>query len=81
MLFKFRLAIISLMATVTEKFGLRIKQLRIKKGIKQDQLAVMAKIDPSYLNGIEAGKKNPSLKRIAKLSRVLKTSLSDLFNF
>ena len=69
------------MATVTQKFGQRVKDLRKKKGLTQEQLAEKAKIDHSYLNAIEAGKKNPSLKRIAKLARVLEVSLPEFFSF
>ena len=69
------------MATVTQKFGQRVRDLRKKKGLTQEQLAEMAKIDHSYLNAIEAGRKNPSLKRIAKLARVLEISLPEFFSF
>ena len=69
------------MATLREKFGQRIKELRKKQSLTQEKLAELAKIDYSYLNLIEAGKRNPSLKRIAKLARVLKVSISELFNF
>lgn len=69
------------MATITQKFGEKIKQLRKKQGLTQEKLAELAKMDYSYLNLIESGKKNPSLKRIAKLARVLKTPLPELFKF
>ncbi len=69
------------MSTVTQKFGQRVRDLRKKKGLTQEQLAEMAKIDYSYLNAIEAGRKNPSLKRIAKLARVLEISLPEFFSF
>lgn len=69
------------MATLTQKFGQRIKELRKKQELTQEKLAELAGIDFSYLNMIESGKKNPSLKRIAKLARILKISLSELFTF
>lgn len=69
------------MATLIEKFGKKIRELRKRQGLTQEKLAELARIDYSYLNLIEAGKRNPSLKRIAKLSRVLKVSLPELFTF
>ena len=69
------------MATLREKFGKRIKELRKKQGLTQEKLAELAMIDYSYLNLTEGGKRNPSLKRIGKLARVLKISLSELFRF
>lgn len=69
------------MATVRAKFGTKIRELRKKASLSQEKLAEQTKIDYTYLNMIEAGKRNPSLKIIAKLARVLKTSISDLFKF
>ena len=69
------------MASVNEKFGKRVKDLRKKKGFTQEKLAELTKIDYSYLNAIESGKKNPSLKRIAKIARVLGVSLRELLDF
>lgn len=69
------------MASLRVKFGVKIRELRKKQGISQEKLAEMVKIDYSYLNEIEAGKRNPSLKVVSKLSRSLKVSLPELFTF
>lgn len=69
------------MATLRGKFGLKIRELRKKRGLSQEKLAELVKIDYSYLNLIEAGKRNPSLKVITKLARTLKVSLPELFTF
>lgn len=69
------------MATLREKFGNRIRELRKKEGLTQEKLAELAGMDFSYLNMIETSKKNPSLQRIARLARVLKVPLSELFTF
>lgn len=66
------------MATVTQKFGLKLKKLRKQKGLTQEKLAELAGLDYSYLNMIESGKKNPTLKLIAKLARVLEVPLEEL---
>lgn len=66
------------MATINQKFGAKVKELRKKKGLTQEKLAELTKIDYSYLNAIEAGKKNPSLRRIAKIARVLEVPVSEL---
>lgn len=69
------------MSTLTGKFGKRVRELRKKQGLTQEKLAELAKMDYSYLNLIESGKKNPSLKRIGSLTRALGVKLSELFNF
>lgn len=69
------------MATVTQKFGQKVRKVRKQRGLTQEKLAELAGIDYSYLNLIENGKRNPSLKVIAKLSRVLGVRLEDLVCF
>lgn len=69
------------MATVIQKFGSKVKKLRSQKGLTQEKLAELASIDYSYLNLIENGKRNPSLKVIAKLARVLGVTLDDIVRF
>lgn len=68
------------MATVTQKLGDKIRKFRKQKGLSQEKLAELAKIDYSYLNLIEAGKRNPTIKRLAKIARVLGVPLKDLIN-
>lgn len=69
------------MATVNQKLGAKIRGIRKSKKMSQEELAFQAKIDYSYLNAIEAGKRNPSVKRVAEIARVLKISLKNLFDF
>lgn len=69
------------MATVNQKLGNKIKELRKSKNISQEELAFKAKTDYSYLNEIEAGKRNPSVKRVAEIAKVLEVSLKEIFDF
>lgn len=66
------------MASVTQKLGARIAKLRKQKGLTQEKLSEMAKLDYSYLNLIESGKRNPTIKKLAKISSALGVSLKDL---
>lgn len=68
------------MANINEKLGKKIKAIRKARGMKQEQLAYESKTDYSYLNEIEAGKRNPSVQRIEKIARALKVSIKDLFD-
>ncbi len=69
------------MATINQKLGEKIKKLRTARKMTQEDLAFQAGTDYSYLNEIEAGKRNPSVKRVSELAKVLKVSLKELFNF
>jgi transcriptional regulator with XRE-family HTH domain len=67
------------MANINEKLGKKIRAIRRAKGMSQEELAYQSKTDYSYLNEIEAGKRNPSVKRIDAIARALKVSIKDLF--
>ena len=67
---------------ILKKFGSRIKNLRLQKGItSQMALGYKAKIDRTYIGGIERGERNVALKNIEKLAKALNTTIPDLFKF
>lgn len=51
--------------------GGRVRQCREKRQWTQEDLAERAELDRSYIAGIEAGLRNPSIKAIAKIARGL----------
>lgn len=59
--------------------GWRVRQLREARRWTQETLAERADLDRSYVAGIEAGLRNPSVKAVAKIARGLGTSLAELF--
>lgn len=66
---------------IKEKFGKKIKDLRIKKGWSQERLALNAEINRTYIPGIETGKRNVSIVIIEKLSIALNVELTEILNF
>lgn len=54
--------------------GLKVKQLRMEKGMSLGELAAVTKISISYLNEIEKGKKFPKADKIAVLANALEVS-------
>jgi transcriptional regulator with XRE-family HTH domain len=59
-------------------FGNRIKEERLKLKLSQEKLALEADIDRTYMNDIEKGSRNISLKIAHKLSEALNIPLSNL---
>ena len=47
----------------------------------QEDLAFKVGVDRSYMGFVERGEKNPTLLTIGKISKALKTSLPELFDF
>ena len=51
---------------ITEKVGIRIRELRNELNLSQEKLALKADVDRTYLAGVEQGKRNPSIKSLEK---------------
>lgn len=64
---------------ITEKFGLRVKELRMDLGVSQEKFALSIDMDRTYLASVENGKRNISLNNIFKIANGLKISLEELF--
>lgn len=69
------------MKAIEKRFGERVRELRLAKGLSQEELAFRSGVHRTYLGSIERGERNPSLKNIAAIAEALGTSLSDLFRF
>jgi len=67
------------MSDINVKLGKKIRSIRKKQGLSQEELSFESETDYSYLNEIEAGKRNPSVKRLEKLAKALKVSVKELF--
>ena len=59
-------------------FGLKVRQLRLEKGLSFAQLSKQTGLSASYLNEIEKGKKYPKIEKINILSETLGVSFDDL---
>lgn len=61
--------------------GKRVRELRNSIGISQEELAVLAGLDRTYITSVECGKRNISIVNIEKLAIALHVSLNEFFNF
>ena len=59
-------------------FGRNVAKFRTDRGFSQDKLAEGADLDRTYVSGIERGVRNPGIKVVIKLARVLDVSLDEL---
>ena len=60
--------------------GQYIRQLREKCDISLRELAGKLKISAAFLSDVELGRRHPSEKVLARIARLLETSLEDLRN-
>ncbi len=63
-----------------ETFGLNVAKERIKQNISAYELSLRLGKDASYINKLENGKINVSLKMIIEIAEMLKIDIKELFN-
>jgi len=71
---------INIMDKIKENIGLRIKDLRSKAKISQEELALRADLDRTYINSVENGRRNISIVNIEKIALALNSSIKAFFN-
>ncbi len=62
-----------------ETFGLNVSKERINQKLSAYELSLRIGKDVSYINKLENGKINPSLKTMLLISQELKINIIDLF--
>lgn len=60
-------------------FGQRVVELRRAQSLSQQALAHQAGLDPTYLSGVEQGRRNLGLINVCKIADALGTSPGALF--
>lgn len=62
------------------RLAANVLRLRAAKGLTQEQLALEAEVDRTYVSQIERSLKNPSLLILHKLARILDSSVVGLLS-
>ena len=68
------------MAEINKTVGKRIRLLREKKNLTQENLAFEAGVHRAYIGQIERGEKNLGLINLQKIAKALKLSPSKLLD-
>lgn len=64
-----------------QAFGKRVRELRLEKGLTQEQLAEKLGVSENYVGMIERAERNTSLEKVFKIAKALEIRTSELFNF
>lgn len=64
-----------------KRLGLRIKQLRMARGLSQAKLGLSILKDQQSIHKVEAGEFNPTYLYLLEISKGLEVSISELLNF
>ena len=62
-----------------KQFGLNVAKERIKQNLSAYELSLRLGKDPSYVNKLENGKINVSLKMIISIAEILNIPITNLF--
>lgn len=69
------------MATLRKSFGQRLRQIRLKRRMSQEQFAELLDISVDFLSLIERGRNAPSFETLEKIAKRLRMPVADLFVF
>lgn len=71
-------ALIRPMEDVRQTLAKNMRLARRAAGFSQEELAHRAKVDRTYVSGIERSVRNPTITVVAKFARVLNTTAGEL---
>lgn len=63
-----------------KRFGDLVRRLRKAEGYSQEGFALRAGLHPTYLNSIEQGNRNISIRTADQIAKALGTTLASLFS-
>ena len=61
--------------------GKRLRELRRRNGLKQEQLAEIISVESASISNIENGRNYPSLQTLENIIVALNTSFSEVFDY
>lgn len=64
---------------VLSNLGVRIKELRLKKKITQNELAMLCNFEKASMSRIESGKTNITITTLHKIGSALNVELGEFF--
>jgi len=64
-----------------QKIGKKLKEFRLKIGLKQSDVAKKADISVNYYARIERDEENPTIETLERIIKVLKVKSSDILPF
>ena len=64
--------------SLTERFGLAVRQLRLEQGMSQEDFADVCDLHRTYIGSIERGEKTVTIETAQKVADALKLPLWEL---
>jgi transcriptional regulator with XRE-family HTH domain len=68
-------------ASLRQRFGERLRQIRLGRRLTQEQFAETLNISVDFLSLMERGRNAPSFETLDRMSKRLRMSVAELFMF
>jgi len=66
------------MSDIRKLLGLRIREIRQKNKMSQEELSFESELHRTYISDIERGTRNVSIKNIEKIAKALNVTLKEI---
>ncbi|MED0963326.1 helix-turn-helix transcriptional regulator [Bacillus paramycoides] len=63
---------------IEQAFGIVIKKYRLERSLSQEELALEAGLDRTFISLLERGKRRPTINTLFAISRVLQSKPSNI---
>ena len=63
---------------ILNRFGARVRELRLEMGLSQERFAAKCKLDRTYVGSVERGERNIALRNIEKIAKAFGKSSAEL---
>jgi len=63
---------------ILKRFGQKVRDLRIQRGLSQEKLAELSGLHRTYISSLELGKRNVSIVNIHALAKALQVTPDEL---
>ena len=67
------------MQLIRRRLGVKIRELREKKGLSQEEFAEVCGLHRTYIGSVERGERNLTLASMETIAKALSISISQLF--
>lgn len=61
------------------RLGLKVREIRLSKGLSQEQLGYLSGLDRTYISSFERGHRNIGITNLKVIADSLNVEISDLF--
>lgn len=78
LVYKVNLGVMDNEISILERFGKRIREIRVSKNFSQEELADRAGLHRTYIGMIERAEKNITLRNIEKIANALNIEIKEL---